>query len=433
MKNQEIIITEIENPEDEAMAQALYSRSSASITEHIEKIKIKGSGKFMESYYIGYGHGSIGDCGTVTIYIENVSILAAKAIQDWPLYSGQETSTRYIDMAAQPLVDPLQTDLSKKTLDQWMQFYTEAQAETHEHLKTIYLRKEGEEEKMYEKAIKARVFDTLRAFLPAGICTQLSWHTSLRQAAEKLALLRHHPLPEVRDIALNIHTQLKEKFPSSFSHKTYPTQEVYNARMVELYTYYHNENCPEFAFSSSIDPKTLEPYSEAFTTRPIKTNLPYVIESLGDCQCDFLLDYGSSRDAQRHRNGVFRMPLLTTTLGFHQWYLDELSTETRQKAEELIKEQITRISDLKTDPALLQYYIPLGFLVSCQTYYSLRQMVYVTELRADKTVHPTYRKVAHNMHSALKTYFPLITLHTDIDPSDWDVRRGKQDITPRAH
>jgi thymidylate synthase ThyX len=51
----------------------------------------------METFYVGYGHASIADCGSTTIFIEGISILADKAIQDWQLYSGQETSTRYID------------------------------------------------------------------------------------------------------------------------------------------------------------------------------------------------------------------------------------------------------------------------------------------------------------------------------------------------
>jgi hypothetical protein len=78
----QLFIIDDQNPEDIAMMQALYSRSSASVQHHLEKVKKTGSGKFMESYYVGYGHESIGDCGSTTIFIENVSILAAKAIQD---------------------------------------------------------------------------------------------------------------------------------------------------------------------------------------------------------------------------------------------------------------------------------------------------------------------------------------------------------------
>ena len=102
------------NPEDTAMMQALYSRSAASVVEHAEKVKQSGSGKFMEKYYVGYGHASIADCGSTTIFIEGVSMLVAKAIQDWPLYSGQETSSRYIDMSKQAIVDPVGTSMSRR-------------------------------------------------------------------------------------------------------------------------------------------------------------------------------------------------------------------------------------------------------------------------------------------------------------------------------
>src|SRR3989338_7034678 len=99
-----LFVIDDQHPEDLAMLQALYSRSGASVMEHLEKVKAAGSGKFMESYYIGYGHESIGDCGSTTIFIEGVSMFAAKAIQDNRLYNGQEASTRYIDFSRQPFV-----------------------------------------------------------------------------------------------------------------------------------------------------------------------------------------------------------------------------------------------------------------------------------------------------------------------------------------
>ena len=55
-------------PEDVAMLQALYSRSGESVTTHLEKVKQSGSGKFMERFYVGYNHKSIGDCGSTTSF-----------------------------------------------------------------------------------------------------------------------------------------------------------------------------------------------------------------------------------------------------------------------------------------------------------------------------------------------------------------------------
>src|SRR3972149_44828 len=65
-------------PEDMAMIQALYSRDPRSVTIHVEKVKEEGPGQFMSQFYVGYGHKSIGDCGSTTIFVENVSMLVRK-------------------------------------------------------------------------------------------------------------------------------------------------------------------------------------------------------------------------------------------------------------------------------------------------------------------------------------------------------------------
>ena len=62
-------------PEDVAMLQALYSRSPASVDSHLDKVEEVGSGNFMDRYYVGYGHRSIGDCGTTTMFIEDLYAL----------------------------------------------------------------------------------------------------------------------------------------------------------------------------------------------------------------------------------------------------------------------------------------------------------------------------------------------------------------------
>ena len=147
-------------PEAEAMLQALHSRSVGGIREHLKILAERGAEKFMSSFYVGYGHKSIGDCGTPTIFIEGVSMLAAKAIQDWELYSGQEASTRYIDFALQPFLDPCR--LGNIILEKWREFYITSQGPVREHLKKLFPMQDGEKEATYENAIAARSFDILR-------------------------------------------------------------------------------------------------------------------------------------------------------------------------------------------------------------------------------------------------------------------------------
>ncbi|MFA5777257.1 MAG: FAD-dependent thymidylate synthase [Parcubacteria group bacterium] len=419
------------SPQDTAMLQALYSRSASSVEEHVNKVKETGSGKFMERFYVGYGHSSIADCGSTTLFIEGISILADKAIQDWQLYSGQETSTRYIDMSKQPIVDPLMTEDSREILDAWMDFYISSQEAVQNHLKEKYPKREEEEEGMYEKAIKARTFDILRGFLPAGITTQLSWHTNLRQAWDKLSLLRHHPVEEVSTLAEEILLKLKGKYAHSFSHELYPDQEKYRKYSMQSYNYFDPENHPAFRAYTNIENRELQKYKDIIFWRPVKTNLPTFLSELGNVTFEFLMDFGSFRDIQRHRNGVCRMPLLTTKFGFNSWYLKQLPDSLRAKAEELIERQAERINKMDLEPKYLQYYIALGFNVPCKVSYGLPAAVYVVELRSGKAVHPTLRRIAHQMNQSLLEMFPGITLHSDLDQDDWDARRGLQDITEK--
>lgn len=416
-------------PQDTAMMQALYSRSSQSVVDHVKKVQESGSGSFMEKFYVGYGHASIADCGSTTIFVEGVSMLVAKAVQDWPLYSGQETSSRYIDMSKQPLVDPLNTKESKTIQSRWMKFYTDGQEKVEKYIRTKYPKKEGENDGVYAKAVKARAFDILRGFLPAGVTTQLSWHTNLRQAADKLALLVHHPIPEIRGVGENILTELQKKYSSSFSHEFSPGQKIYRELLGKKYTYFLEKKYKgDFAFSTNIKPASLLGYKDIFSKRPSKTGLPHFLADLGTVTFDFLLDFGSFRDIQRHRNGVCRMPLLTIKFGFNEWYLDELPPDLRKEAKNLIKEQTIAIKKLKAPVELIQYYIAMGFNVSCKTTYALPAAVYTLELRSGNMVHPTLRKVAHKMARALNKKLPTLILHADFSPSSWDVRRGEQDI-----
>jgi len=452
------------NPEDVAMLQALYSRSAESVDVHLEKVRSTGSSKFMEKYYVGYSHKSIADCGSTTMFIEDVSLLAAKAVQDWPLYSGQETSTRYIDMSKRDIVDPFGTAASGLILERWMAFYTGKQNIVGEILRAKYPKRETEKQTAYDGAIKARTFDILRGFLPAGITTQLSWHTNLRQAGDHLTGLYAHPSPEISQLAVALRGQLKERYPSSglglnlasvsgVSNKDEVARDVrqdWEHRVAKQFTYsvdrryhhFHDEggvkmypawNRPGMPLSEIMQDGTR--YNELLKTRPKGAVLPHFMSDLCSFTWDFLLDFGSFRDIQRHRNGVCRMPLLDESWGFEPWYLEQLG-DLRAEAETLIDEQRFAIIKLGAgEPSrevMRQYYIALGFRVPCSVTYALPALLYVLELRSGKTVHPSLRKVIHAMVKKFQHEYPTVALHVDMDPDDWSVRRGEQTITEKT-
>ena len=431
------------DPEATAMLQALYSRSAKSVEDHIQGKTPEALQAAMKKYYVGYGHDSIGDCGTTTLFIEGVSMLAAKAIQDNPLYSGQETSSRYIDFSAQEILNPIGSVQGETIQEKWRKFYVDAQESLVEFLQAKFPRKPDQKETIWEKAIKARSFDILRGFLITGVTTQLSWATNLRQAHDKLLLLRFHPLEEMRNLAEGMLVQLKAKYPNSFGHPTDTDRENYLQQFAREIHYLRpaestktessKDETPEFSYETSVQNDVLErEVLDLIQNRPPRTNLPRFFSKYGRYQCAFLLDYGSFRDIQRHRNGLCPLPILGEQHGFHQWYLAQLSETLQQQAKTLIAEQMSAIRTLDCDNLTAQYYMPLGNRVRCEVAYDLPEMIYVAELRSGSTVHPTLRKVAHQMVGALQKEHPNLALHVDMSEDPWDIRRGEQDIEKRS-
>ncbi len=423
--------------EDRAMLQALYSRSPASVFDHLEKLAKTGSGKFMNQFYVQYSHKSIGDCGDTTIFIENVSMLVAKAIQDWALYNGQEVSTRYIDFATQPFVNPLglKCDNSQDLL---RTFYVKALPVLKSDLKNRFPIQENEKEDVYDKAIAARAFDILRGYLPIGAQTSLAWTSNLRQVADKLGYLRVHPLKEVRDIAELIEEAVMKAHPNSFSKKRHIASEEYRAAYMADRYYFR----PRYSIKdkvvltrNSLDRALLSSYKRLFDDRPEKTELPKALAEIGTLQFEFLLDFGSFRDLARQRAVIQRMPLVRPKYGFHKWYLNELPEVLKKEAEQLLSEierwwQVKALAE-PSEPEVLQYYLPMGYLVPCRVTGDLPALVYLAELRAGTTVHATLRTVAQDIGTILEGE----GVRVYIDRSEngrFDVRRGAQDIIAKS-
>ena len=107
-------------------------------------------------------------------------------------------------------------EMSTDAINKWLEIYTKYQPIVVEGLKILYPMQEGESQSTWEKAIKARSFDIMRGFLPVGVTTQLSWHTNLRQARDKLQMLAFHPLLEVRHVAKMLFDKLIAQYPHSF-------------------------------------------------------------------------------------------------------------------------------------------------------------------------------------------------------------------------
>lgn len=421
--------------EDQAMLMALHSRSPAGIQSHLARLAQAGSVNFMQQFYVGYGHGSIGDCGNTAVFVEGVSMLAAKAIQDYPLYRGQECSTRYIDFSNQPFVAPANKPEIRTIQEDLRKLYLAGMEPTIAHLKSQFPDVDNEGAK-YEKAIKARAFDILRSLLPAGASTNVAWNVDLRQARDRLFILRNHPLPEVNAIAQSLEQALHQAHPNSFSlEKRYPEQEKYTRNQLDQYYLLNSPDYMPEELSldlSKLDGIALERAIPPIQYRPPKSELPKFLDELGVLSLKFPLDFASYRDIQRHRAITIRMPELTTKLGFEPWYLEQMPEDLRTETEGLLKNIEQKLSQGTVSSRLAQYAIPMGYRIPCQVTGGLPGLVYMLELRSTTAVHPTLRRRALEAGKLLTEELG-ITLHLDESNAPFDTKRGDHDITERTN
>jgi hypothetical protein len=169
--------------------------------------------------------------------------------------------------------------------------------------------------------------------------------------------------------------------------------------------------------------------------------LPWRLESYGRYNLLFLLDFGSYRDLQRHRNGVCQIPLIDGQFGMNPWYMQQcaafLSPADWDTLHQDISSQFAAIAALPAKgvtatPELNQYLYPMGAQVLVHATYSVPETAYIGELRSGKTVHPSLRPIAQKMLEMLEHDLPGLALYGDRDEESWTAKRGEQTIASKV-
>lgn len=441
---------DVPNPESRAVLQALASRSTASIQDQKDKVNADKTQNFIDINCIGYGHDSVlENADGIIISLYGISMLAAKAFEDASLFKGTEASTRYIDITGLPFhigedypgVGLFRKNLIQRQFDFFNTNYPVVKHYMSERFPYEFLSSNSQaySESVYDKAIGAKAFDVMRAFLPPGASTIVNWTTNLRTLKERLTELMGHHLLEVRSLAINIAVEAKKRYPTSF--KNFPNSVVVDhIRKFGLEYHSFPENADYGPLDNWRDPQLnyqkfdigyaedeieiIKANYPSLQERPRGAPLPRIYAT--NFAISGLMDFGSFRDIQRHRNGLCKMDILTDNFGFEQWYMDQLPPALVADAQAHLDSIKNDIKDF--DPINKQYFIPFGYRMPYVLDYSLEQTVYVAELRSSKHVHPTCRVAAQGMDRFLTEKFPFIKLYTDRSESDFDIRRGTHDI-----
>ena len=193
-------------PEIQAYAMAKYSRSAQSLRESIRELSAQRAEEFLNTFYFQYGHRSIADLAHVALAIEDISMLAAIAVVDEPVWDGQERSSRYQDFRRSGYHVPptFGEEPAARTYhsacDALLTGYHTLTRDVLGCLLESYPVPRGGDEAAHKRTLRARAFDISRYLLPLASRTSVGQITSARVLERQISRLKGSTLPEVRTI-----------------------------------------------------------------------------------------------------------------------------------------------------------------------------------------------------------------------------------------
>jgi len=225
-------------PELLAASAARYSRNNEGLESILAKIDPANLDKSVDSIFrmLDYGHQSIADMVPVAMFIDGISIWLAYYI--WtlcPTAGGQESSTRYIEISADALVEPQLLGIVPAKQAEWQEdmrlafaAYSEALelwgaiGDAHPELTSIPEDIRGDSSPKGIRTL-ARMqrnyrFDRARVYLPVAAATNMMLIMSARGWAALCRNLASHLLPEARKLAQAIRDQLELSSPRLMKH-----------------------------------------------------------------------------------------------------------------------------------------------------------------------------------------------------------------------
>lgn len=229
-------------PELLASVLARYSRSNEGLATILSKVDISNPDASIDRIlkFVDYGHASIGGLtGGLAIALDDVSMwLAYKVFELAQMADGQESSTRYITMAATSLPTPEELGVPEDLAPRWQALMARAFASynsEYNRLDALALQQpelvrvpKDAKPAVVTRLRKNYALDRARYFIPFATRTNLGLVQSSRMWAQTVKHLDSLPQPEARAAAKLIRDELLKQSPRlmrhSFAEKSYEEQ-----------------------------------------------------------------------------------------------------------------------------------------------------------------------------------------------------------------
>ncbi|GAB4314633.1 MAG: FAD-dependent thymidylate synthase [Candidatus Zixiibacteriota bacterium] len=421
------------------MAFAKTSRSPESFDQIAQQLTESTSAQFHEKWVVGYGHASVAEHAILSLAVENVSILAAKAIEDNRLASYTEKSTRYqvydpehVYRPAKIMSDPEIGPRYEQTIKTLLEAYISWSDTALTHLRRQNPCPPDKSERMWLSRLRARACDAIRYLLPTATLTNLGWTVNARALAHAIRKLGASPLEEFREIADELRESARRRVPTLLKYCDPDIARVQSAQAVsELVSgqsaippRIHGEVPPEVRIVQA-QPNALDTLCSALVYSTQTDNwsaVTSIVRSWSTDQkldavrralahlgphdplprafehCHYLveitIDYGAWRDIQRHRMATQTAQELTPNLGITiPALIDELG----------LRDEFVRLAALSEDtfdtiaaryPHEAVYALMLAFRKRSLFDWNLREIHHFVKLRGSSKGHDAYRRAA---------------------------------------
>jgi len=427
-----------------------------------QSVAIKKAQNFYDRILDGYGDDSIGELGGAHLAVENVSMIAAKVIEDCRLGgSPLEKSTRYIYFDQkyegeylfyrEPiLMTSAYRDIYVETCNHLFETYGKLIPPLTEQMEKSFPKEHDISNVAYTAALRAKVLDCLRGLLPASALTNMGMYGNGRFFETMIQKLNCHNLSELQEIARGSQQELGKVIPSfirrsDHSHKHQQSfAEFYEKTDEELHlltSQYttglqpldhatvrlidYDQDAPvkvgaALLFGRSqaglLELQELcrklpkEDLSRLFeATSAFRQNRrhksPRALEH-AEFTFEIVADFGIYRDLQRHRTLTQDRQLLSCNSGYFipQEIVDTDMEKDYREAMDRSRGVYDEIA--KELPEEAQYVVPMAYNIHWYFHINLRALQWLCELRSSPAGHPSYRYVAQEMAKQVSHVFP---------------------------
>lgn len=431
----------------------------------------KKAEEFYDRVLVGFGDDSVAELGGAHIALENISIIATKAIEDSRIgLSPLEKSTRYVFFDKkvngkwlyyeEPLLVKEMPESYAAACEKCFETYAALIPKVAKYISERLERKELSE-RAYEAVVRAKTCDILRGILPAATLTNVGLFGNGRAFEYLITKLYASDLAELQGLGKAMEAELMTTIPS----------------FVKRAGEKHGKEMQEYIKSTSLATASLAPHDfsraqktvqlvvydpDAYTKIVAAILYPHSRIPLSELEerarkmseqeikrvisthlgqrmnrrqrpgrgfeqvyytFEICTNFGAYRDLHRHRILSQQRQILSTNLGYDMppEVIEAGYQSDFADAMETAKNSYDEISDRY--PKQAQYVVPLAYRLRWMITINAREAYHLCEIRSTQHGHRDYRRVAQEIYFEIKRVHPLIAEKMIVDLNEYAFER----------